>query len=112
MNKRIMSLLLAVGLVLTTLLVLATAPFPQPEQPFPQVIGLVPEWSGFIETDEWNFGSMLVTASPKALEARFIGAQIGDQFVASSVKNEWAEVVRVGPEIEGMLQRFEELHRL
>ncbi|MCL0089129.1 hypothetical protein M1O54_02020 [Dehalococcoidia bacterium] len=56
--------------------------------------------------------SILVTASPEALEARFIGAQRGDQFVASSVKNEWAEVVRVGPEIEGMLQRFEELHRL
>ncbi|MCD5412603.1 MAG: hypothetical protein LR006_00605, partial [Dehalococcoidia bacterium] len=67
---------------------------------------------GFVETDEWNFGSMLVTASPKAMEARFIGAQRGDQFVATSAEKEWKRVVPLGPGIEGMLQRFEELHRL
>ncbi|MCL0066177.1 hypothetical protein M1N79_04805, partial [Dehalococcoidia bacterium] len=89
MNKRIMSLLLAAGLVLTTLLVSACPSLPQPEEPFPHVIALVPEWSGFIETDQWNFGATLVTASPEVMEARFIGAQLGDQFISTSGKDEW-----------------------
>jgi len=101
-----------VALVFTIAGVTMAAQFPGGEEPSPRVIGLVPEWRGFVETDEWNFGSILVTASPKALEATFIGAQIADQFVTSSVKKEWREVVPVGPETETALQRFEELHRL
>jgi len=111
MNKRIISVLLAVALVFTILGVAAVTQFPGREEPSPRVIALVPEWSGFVETDEWNFSAVLVSASAEALEARFIGAKVGDSFVPSSVKNEWTKVVRGGREIDGALGRYEELHR-
>ncbi len=90
------------------------AQFPTRESPFPHVTALVPEWSGFlVHVDEWNFGGILFTASPEALEVRFIGAQIGERFVSGSVKDEWASVVPVGTQIRvDQLDRQEWLHRL
>lgn len=112
MHKRILSVLLAVALVFTIAGVTMAAQFPGGEEPSPRVIGLGPEWSGFLDINEWNFHVTLVTSSPKALEARIIGTQIGGRFVAGLVEDEWTGVVFVGKQMEHRLDKHERLHRL
>jgi hypothetical protein len=117
-KKRIGWLMLALVLAVPAIGInIGTVQHPLPAQgagvpAIPRVFAMVPEWSGFVDTDKWGFGAVLITASPEALEARFIGAQIGDRFVTSVVENEWTEVTRVGQGIERALGRYKELHNL
>ncbi|MCL0089967.1 hypothetical protein M1O54_06425 [Dehalococcoidia bacterium] len=110
MYKSIIGVLTAVALMFTVIGVGAHIQSSAGGEPFPRVIALVPEWSGFVEeADKWNFGSILVTASPEAMETRFVGAQIGDQLVTSLEKVEWTEVARVSMQVEDLLAQYEEL---
>lgn len=114
MYKRIISVLMAVGLLLTIIGASACS-LPQPpvgEEPFPRVTVLAPDWSGFVpDADKWNFGTMLLTPSTEVLEARFVGAQIEDQFVTSLDEVGWTEVARVGRQVEGLLDEYEDLRQ-
>lgn len=111
MHKRILSVLLAVALVFTIAGVTMAAQFPGGEEPSPRVIALVPVWSGFVhDANQWYFTAMLVTPSAEVLEARFIGARLGDEFVTSLAKNEWAGILRAEGLGERLLE-YEKLHK-
>ncbi len=114
MYKRIIGVLMAVALLLTIIGAVLYVQSPVGEEPFPRVIAMVPDWSGFVEdANTWNFfGAVLVTPSTEALEASFVGAQIGGQFVTSLNEVEWTEVVRVSMQVEDLLAQYEKLHEL
>ncbi len=113
MYKRIIGVLMAVALLLTIIGAALYTQSPAGEEPFPRVIAMVPDWSGFVDyADKWNFGGVLVTTSTEAMEGRFVGAQMGDQSVTSLGKDEWTEIIPVGMQVEGRLDEYEELHRL
>jgi hypothetical protein len=117
-KKRVGWLMLALVLAVAAIGIdIGTVQNPSPVQgagtpAIPRVFAMVPEWSGFIGIDEWGFCAVLITPSPEALEARFIGAQIGGRSLTSVVENEWTEVTRVEGQLEGALDRYEDLHNL
>ncbi len=91
---------------------------PGAEGPFPRVFALLSEWSGFVEDrdgvpDKWIFHVSLATPSTQALDARFIGTRMGDQFVTGLDAEEWTQVLPVGhPQAGNVLDRYERLHKL
>ena len=78
---------------------------------------LAPDWSGFVpDTDKWNFGTMLLTPSTEVLEARSVGAQIGNQFVVDWNEDIWhvGRVIDALPQLvlDGLQVQEMQAHRI
>ena len=110
MTKRIFNVLLVMTLLFSV------SVYARPldgGEPTPKVIVTVPEWSGFVDNvAEWGVSGLLVTPTPATLEARFIGAHVGNNFVPGLAKdkNEWKEVARVERQAGTTLGEFEKWH--